>query len=447
MIVKQDTQAELADLPFAEFVFDADHPLLRLCATIDWENLLAQLQIFYSADRGAPSTPLRVQAGTIMIKFLKNLPDRDTVRYVQENMYAQRFCGLLPAQAADYMNPATGLSNFRAKIGPAGMALIEEALSAATQGKSRKRADKLILDMTCVPVDILYPTDIRLLERCRLAAVRLIKQAKGFGLDALYRTYNRTARKIFVSFSKLSKPNKKTRRRMHKRVFQFVRRNLKQLSDLRAQATRTLGPKCRADGALRDWLKELKVVETRVRLVLHQQRMVRQGVVSIPNRIVSFHKDHIRPIVRGKFPVGTEFGPKVLFAIVAGRIHRVESFHNNVSDATLIPLALRWFKTKFGRLPKEILGDRGFYARWRVRVLAAMGITPGLQQRGKVVEKSPTHRRMIRQRLPIEALISLGKRKFGWNKCRARIAQHETSWIGLGAAALNAHRAFIMQPP
>jgi hypothetical protein len=45
---------------------------------------------------------------------------------VQENMYAQRFCGLSPAQVADYMHPASGLSNFRAKIGPHGMALIED---------------------------------------------------------------------------------------------------------------------------------------------------------------------------------------------------------------------------------------------------------------------------------------------------------------------------------
>jgi len=38
------------------------------------------------------------------------------------------------------MNPATGLTNFRAKIGPGGMALIKEALNAATQGRSRKPA-------------------------------------------------------------------------------------------------------------------------------------------------------------------------------------------------------------------------------------------------------------------------------------------------------------------
>lgn len=448
MLVRDNPQSELADLPFAEFVFNPDHPLERLAAAIPWPGLLGQLQAFYSEDCGAPSTPLRAKVGTLMLKHLRhNLPDREAVHLVQENIYVQRFCGLSPAQAADYMHPATGLANFRAKIGAQGMALIEEALTAASLGKSSKRGGKLILDTTCVPADILYPTDIRLLERCRRAVIRLLRQAKDFGMAVAYRTYNRTARKIFVQFSKLSKPGEKTRRLVHKRMFQFVRRNLKQLADLRQKATRELGPRCRLDADVWAFLKGLKTVEGRIRTVLHQQKLVRQGIVSIPNRIVSFHKDHIRPIVRGKFPLATEFGPKVLFGIVRGCMHRIASFHNNVADVSMITPALRWFKARFGRLPDEVQGDRGFFARWKARVLKAMGITPGLQQRGKAIEKSAAHRRMIRQRLVIEARISLGKRKFGWNRCRARIAEHETSWIGLGAAAMNAHLAFAAQPP
>ncbi|MBI4669910.1 MAG: hypothetical protein HY747_12170 [Elusimicrobia bacterium] len=240
----------------------------------------------------------------------------------------------------------------------------------------------------------------------------------------------------------LAKPKEKTRLRAHKRMFQFVRRNLKQLMDLRERATRELGKKCRSNPELRGWLGDIKTAQLRIQAILHQQKLVRRGIKHIPNRIVSFHKDHVRPIVRDKFPLGTEFGPKVLFALVRGCMYRVAVFQNNVADAFLVTSALRWFYTKFGRLPREVLGDRGFFARWRVQALKAMGILPGLQQRGKAIEKSPTHRRQIRQRLPIEALISLGKRKFGWSRCRARIDEHEASWIGLGAAAMNVHRAY-----
>jgi hypothetical protein len=274
-----------------------------------------------------------------------------------------------------------------------------------------------------------------------------MKRAKAFGLPLCYRTYSRTARKVFVTFAKLAKRKEQTRQRVHKQLFQFVRRNLKQLMDLRQRATRALGPRCAADPAIGGFLKTLKESERKIRTILHQQSLVRRGLVHIPHRIVSFHKAHVRPIVRGKFPLGTEFGPKVLVALVRRCVHVIRGFQHNVADATLVTPALRWFKTTFGRLPKEVLGDRGFYARWRARRLQAMGIRSGLQPRGKIRDPSPAHRRRIRQRLPIEALISLGKRKFGWGKCRARNPDHELAWIGLGAAALNAHRAFLAKPP
>jgi hypothetical protein len=447
MLIEQDTQAQFSDFAFSEFVFDKEHPLLKLSSAIHWENLLEYLKRFYSPDQGRPSISLRAQVGTLILKFLKNLSDRKVVEYVHESIYAQRFCGLLPSQVNGYMHPASGLSNFRAKIGTEGMAFIQEVLTCAAQKKSLKKGDKLILDTTCVPVDILYPTDIRLLERCRKEFIRLIQQAKQLGLKVLYRTYNRTARKVFVQFSKLSKPPAKTRKKVHKQLFQFVRRNLKQLTDLRAQATEIMGARCRLNAEFREFLQHLKNSEQKIRLILHQQKQIRLGKLQIPHRVVSFHQDHIRPIVRGKFPISTEFGPKVLVAYVKGTIHLTHCFANNIADATLIVPALRWFKTTFGRFPKEILGDRGFFSRMREQWLTRCGIVAGLQQRGKNPQTDSIHRRQIRQRLIIEAMISLGKRKFGWNKCRARIPSHQPAWIGLGAAALNAHRYFWVRAP
>lgn len=99
MIIKQDNRYRLGDMPFAEFVFDENHPLLRLAGAIQWDNLLGQLECFYSANHGRPSIPLRAQAGTLIIKHIKNLSDRDAVNFVKENIYAQRSCGLTPAQA------------------------------------------------------------------------------------------------------------------------------------------------------------------------------------------------------------------------------------------------------------------------------------------------------------------------------------------------------------
>lgn len=449
MLIKKDPQLQFEDLPFSEFIYDETHLLMQLGRSINWEYFLTLLGQFYSPDKGRPTKLLRSKVGTEIIKRLYKKSDREAVYLVKENMYAQRFCGLHPSKVAKYMNPKNGLSDFRSKIGKEGLAFIEEVLQSVACKRPLKRGNKLIIDTTCIPADIIYPTDIRLLERCRQEVIRLIKKAKKFGIKLAYRTYNRTARKVFVRFSKLSRPKEKTRKKTHKKMIQFVRRNLKQLNDLKRKASKELGKQSLIDFEIAGFLKRLKESENRIQIIFHQQKQVYRGLKEVTERIVSFHKDHIRPIVRGKFPLPTEFGPKVLLAMSKGFTYVLKGFSNNVSDSNLVLPSLRWFKTKFGHFPTEIFGDRGFFSRRTVQWLEKLSIRAFLQQRGKskFTESSWIYHRTIRQRLPIEARISLAKRKFGWDRCRAKIPDHEESWIRLQAAAMNVHLAFSARSP
>jgi hypothetical protein len=449
MLIKKDPQLQFEDIPFIEFIYDKNHVLIQLESTINWEYFLTVLGQFYSPDQGRPTKLLRAKIGTEIIKRLYKKSDREAVQPVKENMYAQRFCGLHPSRVSEYMNSKNGLSDFRTKIGKEGLSFIEEVLQAAASKRPLKRGNNLIIDTTCVPADIIFPADIRLLERCRQEVIRLIKKAKQFGIKLAYRTYNRTARKVFVRFSKLSKPKEKTIKKAHKQMIQFVKRNFKQLNDLRKKSTEQLREKVLTDPNVHGFLKQLKEVEKKIQIILHQQKQSYRGIKQIPERIVSFHKAHIRPIVRGKIPVPTEFGPKVLIALVKGFTYVIQTFRTNVSDSNLVLPSLRWFKTKFGHLPDKIFGDRGFYSRWRARFLKDISIHPNLQQRGKVIESSSTKQRrwIFRHRLPIECRISSGKRKFGWDRCRAKNPDHEESWIRLQAAAMNVHLVFSCRSP
>ena len=135
MFVYQDPQTQFSDLAFNEFVYDRNHPLMKLEKAIRWENLLETLSQFYSPDQGRPTTPLRAQAGTLILKHLKMRSDIIVVGYVKESFYAQKVCGLAPAQALNYMDPETGLSSFRKTIGPQGMQLITEVIQSVLQRK------------------------------------------------------------------------------------------------------------------------------------------------------------------------------------------------------------------------------------------------------------------------------------------------------------------------
>ena len=451
MLSKDNSQLTFDAIPFLKVVYDPEHPLMQLEKTIRWDALLEALGAYYSEDEGRPTIALRAKVGTLILKFVKNLSDRKIVRDVEENLYAQHFCGLTPDQARGYMCAESGLSDFRRQIGPEGMALVEAVLNAVAEKKPLKRGNKIIIDTTCVPLDIRYPTDIKLLERCRREVLLLIKKAKGYGVEASYRTYARVAKKMYTLFAKLSKPKAKTRKKVHKQMIQFVRRNLKQLTDLRAQCTPALGPGVGDETnprrfEIHRFLKRLKESEQKIGIILHQQKQIYGGNLHLAGRIVSFHKDHVRPIMRGKFPVSTEFGPKVLLAVVRGYAYVVNTFQDNVSDTRMTVPALRWFKGKFGKFPWELLADRGMWKRAAAKWLSHAGIGCGIQVKGKEVPDTSVTRRQIRQRLPIEARISLNKRCFGWDRCRARNDEHEESWIRLGTAAMNVHLAYGGSP-
>ncbi|MFH1824212.1 MAG: transposase [Candidatus Firestonebacteria bacterium] len=393
---------------------------------------------------------LLVDGNVLILRLIKRLykkSDRESVHFVEESMYAQKFCDIHPSMVLRYMNPANGLSNFRKKIGKEGLFFIEEVLQSVASKKVLKKGNKLIVDTTCISADIIYPTDIRLLERCRKEIIKLLKKAKEFGVHMVCRTYNRTARKIFVEFSKMCKPKEKTRKKTHKQMIQFVSRNFKQLNDLRDKCNVRIGKKSITDSEVCTFLKRLKESENKIRLILHQQKQRYKDILHIPERIVSFHKDHIRPIVRGKFPLSTEFGPKILVCMYKGYTHVVEVFRNNVSDSGLILNVLRWFKNKFGCLPEGIFGDRGFFSSSIKKLLEKLSIGDFIQPKGKIVKDKKWYRGAIRGRLPVECRISLGKRKFGWDKCRARNNEHEENWIRLQAAAMNVHLRYICGPP
>lgn len=276
--------------------------------------------------------------------------------------------------------------------------------------------------------------------------MRLIKKAKAFGLKISYRTYSRLARKLFVTFAKLSKPKPKTRKKVHKQMIQFVRRNLKQLEDLHEQATRQLGPSAKTSKRILRFLRHLKASHQKIQIILNQQKQVYQGQLSIPGRIVSFHKEHVRPIVRGKFPLSTEFGPKILVAIYRGWTHVVKVFQNNAPDSSCVLATLIWFKRTFGHFPKELLGDRGLSSRRNEQTLQFVSVRSGLQPRGNKSLDSK-QRKDIRDRIPIEARISLGKRMAGWSRLKSKTPSHDSSWIRLDAMALDLRLAFFCNSP
>ena len=81
---------------------------------------------------------------------------------------------------------------------------------------------------------------------------------------------------------------------------------------------------------------------------------------SIPNRIVSLSKPHLRPIVRGKEVKSVEFGAKVNNILVDGISFIEKLSFNAFNEGTRLVHCLKMHKRLFGVEAKKVGGDTGY---------------------------------------------------------------------------------------
>ena len=115
---KTEKGSSLFEHPLNELL-NTENPLLVLAEKIDWKFIEKNLSPLYSK-RGRPAHPIRLMAGLLILKSLRNLSDEVLVdEQWSENIYYQYFCGLeyhkkrKPCASSD-------LVHFRKRIGEKG---------------------------------------------------------------------------------------------------------------------------------------------------------------------------------------------------------------------------------------------------------------------------------------------------------------------------------------
>lgn len=180
---------------------------------------------------GQPAISSRMAFAALFIQREKNLSQEETMAEIAENPHCQFFMGL-PEFTNQAPFHASNLNRLQKRFSSEALAAINEAIIqaakededdeppsspsavAGTEGfSSSDETDNqgtLILDATCIPADIHYPTDVRLLHKSREQSEQLI--------DAMYpqtklekkpRTYRKNARQDFLRFARAKRPGRK----------------------------------------------------------------------------------------------------------------------------------------------------------------------------------------------------------------------------------------------
>ncbi len=64
-----------------------DNRWVKMAELVPWDDFASVLQKRMCKDNGRGSIDLRVVLGALLVKYVMNLSDEETIRYIQENIY------------------------------------------------------------------------------------------------------------------------------------------------------------------------------------------------------------------------------------------------------------------------------------------------------------------------------------------------------------------------
>jgi transposase, IS5 family len=451
-------------LPFGGKL-SSDNRWVKLAKLIPWETVEANYAEQFSARMGAPAKSFRVALGTLIIQEKLGTSDEETVEQIRENPYLQYFLGKSEYRDEAPFDPSM-LVHFRKRlnlelVGQVNEAVVQQMLGVlgdspepetTASSESAPESDhhddeppspnqgQLILDATCAPADIRYPTDLSLLNEARENSEDI--------LDALYaqvsdqgktkpRTYRKLARKAFLSVSKQRRPSRKLKRKGIRQQLNYLGRNLRHIDALIATGASL------AQLSRRQYRMLLVITE-----VARQQRaMYETKTQRIDDRIVSITQPQVRPIVRGKAGVPVEFGAKLSVSCLNGCVFLDQLSWDNFNESTHLQDQVEAYRTRFGCYPESVHADQIYRTRDNRSWCKARGIRLSGPPLGRPM-KDPAVQGELKQqarqdekvRVWIEGKFGQAKRRFSLARVMAKLADTAQTAIAITFLVLNLER-------
>ena len=386
---------------------DPENRWVKIAMMVPWEMIEKKYALnFKVKGNGRPAKPARYALASHLVKEKYGLSDEETVEMIRENPYLQF---LLGRDGFTNKRPfdASTMVWFRKRMTPEMIAEVNEHIIAADKGdddgngsdsgnpdgtdSAGEETDDtdnkgtLILDATCSPVDMRFPTDVSLLNEARERLEKMVdKQYEELGkAQEKPRTYRRKARREYLRFARARKRSVKMVRRQIKKQINFVRRDIGHVEKL------GLGLLSEKDRAVLAVIREL---------LAQQEAMYETRTHSVPDRIVSIWRPYVRPIKRGKETADTEFGPKVTVSMVDGdaRVERLS--WDNYNETNTLADAVERFHTCTGHYPERILADKIF----RTRDNLAYCKERGVRMNGPALGRPPGDKQLYHEQCILE---------------------------------------------
>jgi IS5 family transposase len=372
--------------PMLEDFIDMNQELVLLSKRIDWGYFEKEFSVYYS-DKGAPSVPIRLMVGCLLLKHLYNLGDERIPEFWVRDVYFQYFCGGVHFEHKFPFDPSDFV-HFRNRIGEGGIAKIF-AYSVKLHGSEVGRMSKFVLsDTTVQENNTTFPTDAKL---CKKVIDNCNKIAQKEGIVQRQR-YTRESKQLVRDTYNGKHPKRiKQARKAKKRLKTIANTQVRELERKMSEQQKA---------------KYEKAFSLYKRAVNQQQGDM--------NKVYSLHKPFTRCIAKGKPHKQYEFGNKVGL-ITTGKkgkkiITAIKAFLDNPFDGHTIEPLLEQMETNELKLPEELAYDRG--GKGKAQIKGVKIIIPGKPKGSDTKYQKEKKRKKCKARAAIEPIIGHLKTDF-----------------------------------
>lgn len=297
------------------------------------------------------------------------------------------------------------------------------------------------MDATCAPEDIRFPNDLSLLSEAREVTEAIVdslweSRPAHLRQGVKPRTYRKKARIAFLNAIRSRSLSSTKLRRALRYQLRCIRRNRKSIIHLSR------------NGSLESIPNRLYRAMLVVAELDRQQRilfsMAKGERRSVPDRIVSIWKPHVRPIVRGKAGCPVEFGAKLSISVIEGMsfVDRL-SFDAYNESGDMIGQAVA-YQRRMGFWPASIHADKIY----RTRENLAWCKSRGIRFSGPMLGRPPSdekvrteNRKQQRQdevdRIPVEGRFGVAKRRYSLSRIMRRLKETSESAISMVFLVMN----------
>ena len=452
---------------------DPNNRWVKMTDIIDWSHVEDEYQKNFQSNKGEEAYSARVAFGVLLIKEFYDYSDRETVQSIKENPYLQYFLGFSEYKYDLSLHPSQ-LTYFRKRfpadaVSRINKQFIQSEIEKQKDSKDQPPKDKLppnspppakqlnstdnaesssetsgsnfnrgtiILDATCCPADIQFPTDVRLVHEARLKSEAIIDHLQSGCAEKKPRNYRERANHEYKHYARNRHPSNKLRRSTLRRQLGYLGRNLKNIEEMRKTSKTPLSE------------RQIAELETITKLYEQQMEMWQTKTRRCPNRIVSIHQPHVRPIIRGKAKAKVEFGAKISICMEEGYTEITKLSWDAYNESVeLIPI-LEKYKEEHGYYPKRVLLDKIY----RTAVNIAFCNEHGIHISGPKLGRPPKDEMEYQaqklaeykesgERNVVEGKFGEGKRRYGLNCIMTKLRKTSETQIQMIVFTMNVAKA------